>query len=237
MVKEDTTWYASKNEELDIELSQTKKGIDSQENKSKTSSQRNEQTCEEVKIELSQMKKGINSQENESKTSPKRNQQKSEEGLKIKLSHEKNGQESKDKKVQSSQGNDEQDSNYKKGDESPLILATISNIPEIVEEILIHHPESLEHTSKDGRNILQLAILYRHKEIFEMVVNSNVLTSSVLSATDHDGNSLLHMVGQKRKSQASERMQCPAFQLQKELLFFQVRPHLPLTNKHKYCEP
>ena len=131
MVKEDTTWNACKtDEELDIELSQTKKGIDFQENKSKASPEMNEQKSEkELKIELSQTKKGIHSQEYESKTSPERNEQKSEEKeLKIELSII-FGQESEDNKVQNSQGNDEQDSDkYKKGDESPLFLATISNI-------------------------------------------------------------------------------------------------------------
>ncbi|KAJ9689830.1 hypothetical protein PVL29_012481 [Vitis rotundifolia] len=92
-------------------------------------------------------------------------------------------------------------------------------------------------------NILQVAILYRHIEIFDVVVKSEVLPRSLLSATDDKGNSLLHMVGQKIKSQASERMQSPAFQLRKELLFFQkvksaCKMHLtkPLNKDHQTAE-
>ncbi|KAL6347347.1 hypothetical protein AAG906_016817 [Vitis piasezkii] len=109
---------------------------------------------------------------------------------------------------------------YKKSDEAPLFLATISNIQDIVEEILVCHPQALEHTNKEGMNILHVAILYRHIEIFDIVSKSELLARSLLSATDNKGNSLLHMVGLKRKSQASEKMQSPASQLQKELLLF-----------------
>ncbi|KAJ9705701.1 hypothetical protein PVL29_003669 [Vitis rotundifolia] len=99
---------------------------------------------------------------------------------------------------------------YKKSDEAPLFLTTISNIQEI----------ALEHINKEGMNILHVAILYRHIEIFDIVAKSELLARSLLSATDKKGNSLLHMVSLKRKSQASEKMQSPTFQLQKELLLF-----------------
>ena len=60
-------------------------------------------------------------------------------------------------------------------------------------------------------NILHAAILYRHTTIFDMVVESKVFVRSLLSTTDNNGNSLLHMVSQKRKNQVSERMQSPTF--------------------------
>ena len=60
-------------------------------------------------------------------------------------------------------------------------------------------------------NILHVAILYRHTAIFNMVVEFKVFARSLLSTTDNSRNSLLHMVNQKRKSQASERMQSPTF--------------------------
>ena len=84
-------------------------------------------------------------------------------------------------------------------------------------------------------NILHVAILYRHIEIFDIVAKSELLARSLLSATDNKGNSLLHMVGLKRKSQASEKMQSPAFQLQKELLLFKVHFYLPINDNHKHC--
>ncbi|XP_034698779.1 ankyrin repeat-containing protein ITN1-like isoform X2 [Vitis riparia] len=110
----------------------------------------------------------------------------------------------------------------KKSDEDPLFLATISNIPEIVEEIIINHPQALEYTNKEGMNILHVAILYCHIDIFDMVTEKfEALSKMLLSATDNKENSLLHMVGQKRKGQVSEKIQSPTLQLRKELLLFE----------------
>ena len=67
-----------------------------------------------------------------------------------------NGQESLETEGQNPQKNKGQNSNnYKKSAETPLFLATISNIKEIVEEILICHPKELEHTNWERMNILQ----------------------------------------------------------------------------------
>ena len=67
-----------------------------------------------------------------------------------------------------------------------------------------------------------------------IVAKSELLARSLLSAIDKKGNSLLHMVGLKRKSQASEKMQSLAFQLQKELLF-KVHFYLSINDNHKHC--
>ena len=110
----------------------------------------------------------------------------------------------------------------KKSDESALFLATMSNIQEIVKEVLNFQPKALKHTNKKGMNILHVAILYRHIDIFDMVIKHEVFSRRLLSATDDKGNSVLHMVSKKRKSQASEKMQSPALQLRDELLLFEV---------------
>ena len=123
----------------------------------------------------------------------------------------------------------------KKSDETPLFLATMSNIEEIVDKMLYFHPRAFTHTNKEGMNILHVTILYRHIDIFDMVVKSEVLARRLLSATDNKGNSVLHMVSQKRKSQASEKMQSPALQLQDELLLFEVHFYLPINHKHIHC--
>ena len=126
----------------------------------------------------------------------------------------------------------------KKSHEDLLFLATMSNTPQIVRQILIHHPQAIEHTNKEGMNILHVAILYRHDQIFDMVVEEfEVLSRRLLSATDNEGNSLLHMVGKKKKSQSREKMQNPAFQLQTEFVLFKVKFYLPINDKykHKHC--
>ncbi|KAL6332598.1 hypothetical protein AAG906_009918 [Vitis piasezkii] len=115
------------------------------------------------------------------------------------------GQESRKMEGQNPQKIEGQNSNKnKKSDETPLFLATISNIKEI----------------------------------------SEVLPRRLFLATDNQGNSLLHMVGQiNTKSQVNENMQNPAFQLRNELMLFQdvkkaCKMHLtePLNNDHQTAE-
>ncbi|XP_034697521.1 uncharacterized protein LOC117923373 [Vitis riparia] len=198
-----------------------------------------ESEIQEQSSELAQTEDGQESQTKDGQQSSKLPQ--IEDGQE---SQTKDGQQSQKKEEQNSQENKGQNSNkYKKSDETPLFLATISNIEEIVKEILIFHPQMLEHTNKEGMNILQVAILYRHNKIFDLLVKSTMLPRSLLSATDNEGNSLLHMFGQKRKSQANEWTQNPAFQLRKELLFFQevkqnCKMHLtkPLNKDHQTAE-
>ena len=145
------------------------------------------------------------------------------------------GQESRKMEGQNPQKIEGQNSNKcKKSNETPLFLATISNIKEIVEEILLYHPMELEHTNNEGMNILQVAILHQDEEIFDMLVKSEVLPRRLFLATDNQGNSLLHMVGQNIKSQASEEMQNPAFQLRNQLMLFQVHFNLPISDEYKH---
>ena len=122
----------------------------------------------------------------------------------------------------------------KKSNENALFLATISNIQEIVQEVLNFRPQALKHTNKEGMNILHVAIVYRHIYIFNMVIEHELLSRRLLSASDDEGNSVLHMVSQKRKSEASEKMQSPALQLRDELLLFEVYFDLSIHHKHIY---
>ena len=110
--------------------------------------------------------------------------------------------------------------------ETPLFLATMSGIIEIVEEILKVYPQAIEHVNKRGRNILHVAIKYRQIEIFEVVVKKEMLARRLIRMTDNVGNSILHMVGKKKRTgYAVEKIQSPALQLQKELILFEVNFH------------
>ena len=91
-------------------------------------------------------------------------------------------------------------------DERALFLATMSNIQVIVKEVLEFQCQALTHTNKEGMNILHVAIIYRHVDIFNMVIKHEVLSRRLLLVTDKEGNFVLRMVSQKRKSQTGEKM-------------------------------
>lgn len=109
-----------------------------------------------------------------------------------------------------------------------MFLATMSGIREIVEQILDVHPQAIEHINNRGKNILHVAVKYRQIEIFNLVVNNEMLARRLVRKTDEWGNSILHMVGKKRSGYIAEKIQSPALQLQKELLLFEVRFHYPI---------
>ena len=139
----------------------------------------------------------------------------------ISLSESKKEPEIKEHSSKSSQikeGQNSQESStikYKKSEESPLFLATMSDIKQIVKAVLNFRPQALEHTNKEGMNILHVAILYRHIDIFDMVIKFEVLARRLLSATDNEGNSILHMVSQKRKVKLVKRCKALHFSYEK----------------------
>ena len=71
---------------------------------------------------------------------------------------------------------------YKNNDERPLFLATMSNIEGIVRAVL-DRLEALNHINKEGMNILHMAILYPHIDIFDMMVKHKVFARRLLSTT------------------------------------------------------
>ena len=119
---------------------------------------------------------------------------------------------------------------YIRSKETTLFLATMSGIPEIVEEILKKYPQAIEHYNDQGRNILHVAINYRQIEIFDMVVKMEMPARRLLRATDAKGNSILHMVGKKGKRYVLRKSRSPAIQLQEELLLFEVHFHCSIHN-------
>ena len=121
--------------------------------------------------------------------------------------------------------------------ETPLFLATMSGIPEIVGEILKKYPKAIEHCNDQGRNILHVAINYRQIEIFDVVVKMEMPARRLLRATDTKGNSILHMVGKKEKRYVSRKTRSPAIQLQEELLLFEVHFHYPIHNLVRVHDP
>lgn len=107
--------------------------------------------------------------------------------------------------------------------ETPLFLATKSGCIEIVREILNTYLQAIEHIDDEGRNILHVAIKYRQLEIFELVSKMEGPIRRLVRKIDNNGNTILHMTGIKRTDYVPEKMEGPAFVLQEELLWYEVR--------------
>ncbi|XP_044483287.1 ankyrin repeat-containing protein ITN1-like isoform X1 [Mangifera indica] len=105
--------------------------------------------------------------------------------------------------------------------ETPLFLATQSGCLQIVKEILKTYPQAVEHIDDEGRNILHVAIKYRQLEIFELVKEKEAPMRRLVRKIDNNGNTILHMVGVKRKDFVPEKMEGPALVLHEELHWYQ----------------
>ncbi|XP_041025268.1 uncharacterized protein LOC121265645 [Juglans microcarpa x Juglans regia] len=106
--------------------------------------------------------------------------------------------------------------------DTPLFLATKSGCIDIAEEILKRYPQAIEHIDDKGRNILHIAIRHRRSKIFELVAKKEVPMKRLVRKFDSEGNSILHVVGVKRKGYIAEEMRGPALELREELQWFEV---------------
>ncbi|KAM1959836.1 hypothetical protein ACFX15_005062 [Malus domestica] len=108
---------------------------------------------------------------------------------------------------------------YKVYNFTPLLIATITGIMPIVEEILEQHPQAVEHVNYDERNILHLAIRNRRKEILNLIKSKPTVMSRLKEWIDCDGNTILHQAADRGyySKALSQKLIGPAMQLQEEL--------------------
>ncbi|KAG6641810.1 ankyrin repeat-containing protein At5g02620-like [Carya illinoinensis] len=105
--------------------------------------------------------------------------------------------------------------------DTPLFLATKTGCIDIAEEILKCYPQAIEHIDDKGRNILHIAIRHRRLKIFEVVAKQEVPMKRLVRKFDNEGNSVLHVVGLKRKEYIAEKIRGPALELREEMQWFE----------------
>ncbi|KAG5234699.1 ankyrin repeat-containing protein [Salix suchowensis] len=121
--------------------------------------------------------------------------------------------------------------------EMPLFTATRRGVKEIVELIIKRHPHAIDQRDKMNRSILDVAVMYRQRKIFDIIVKGEELPlDRMRRVVDNSGNTLLHHVADMKKNSGVTKPG-PALQLQEELKWFEqvekdIPPHYaPLLNK------
>jgi hypothetical protein len=112
--------------------------------------------------------------------------------------------------------------------ESPLFTATRRGIEKIVRLIIILHHLAIEKLNKEGQSILDVAVTYRQKKIFDFVKQQKIPFARLHRIVDSKGNTLLHRVAEKGKNSGVTKPG-PALQLQDELQWFEVSPFHPFV--------
>ncbi|KAG5234696.1 ankyrin repeat-containing protein [Salix suchowensis] len=121
--------------------------------------------------------------------------------------------------------------------EMPLFTATRRGVKEIVDLIIKVHPHAIDQRDKLNRSVLDVAVMYRQRKIFDIIVKGKKLPlARMRRVVDKSGNTLLHHVADMKKNIGVTKPG-PALQLQEELKWFElvqdkIPPHyVPLLNK------
>jgi ankyrin repeat protein len=64
---------------------------------------------------------------------------------------------------------------------------------EIIKELVIARRESIQ-VNLNGNSVLHLCVRYNHLDALKLLVESTNGDELFLSAKDHDGNSILHLI-------------------------------------------
>ncbi|XP_041026864.1 uncharacterized protein LOC121267049 [Juglans microcarpa x Juglans regia] len=107
---------------------------------------------------------------------------------------------------------------------TPLLIAATEGIVEIVHEILQHHPQAIEHLSKDEENILHVTISHRQIKVFKYLKKMDViLRCRLVSRLNVRGYTILHQVADIKNSREGNETGGggPAFVLSEELKWFE----------------
>ncbi|GKU89899.1 hypothetical protein SLEP1_g3971 [Rubroshorea leprosula] len=130
--------------------------------------------------------------------------------------------------------------------DTPLIIAASTGIKEIVNEIIEVYPQALEHVTRNGQNILHVAILHRN-DIFERIKAGKeevrkVVKQRLVLGIDNDGDTILHKAA-CAKYYHGGTTSTAALELQEELRWFRkvekmVPPHytIHLNNENHTAE-
>lgn len=111
--------------------------------------------------------------------------------------------------------------------DTPLLIAASNGIEEIVTEILLRYPQAIDHVSRNGQNILHVAIMYRQLGVFEHLENLGTEVGKLTTIIDNSGYSILHHAADTSYFSGGTRPGA-AWQLQEELRWFErVRQLIP----------
>ena len=119
-------------------------------------------------------------------------------------------------------------SSLTKKKEIPLFTATRRGIQEIVKLKIKLHPHAIDQRDEMNRSILDVAVMYRQKKIFDIVKEKEIPMARMRRVVDKSGNTLLHHVADMKKNSGVTKPG-PALQLQEELKWFEVSPFHPLV--------
>ncbi|KAK2969575.1 hypothetical protein RJ640_003582 [Escallonia rubra] len=118
-----------------------------------------------------------------------------------------------------------------------MLLAAKFGIDEIVGEILGRSSYAHTFADEDGHSVLHLAVMYRHENVFNAIVNglSAGCRKFLLESLDIKRNNILHLAGYRAQQQQLDLVSSAVLQMQHELQWFKEVDSLvmPEQRQHK----
>ncbi|CAL5328655.1 unnamed protein product [Camellia sinensis] len=103
---------------------------------------------------------------------------------------------------------------------NPLLVAAKLGIHEIIEEIVNSFPTAILDQNSEDRNIFELAVIKRHENVFNLLYQMGEYKQYITRLIDNEGNTLLHLVGNKAPIEKLNVVPGAALQMQRELQWF-----------------
>lgn len=104
----------------------------------------------------------------------------------------------------------------------PIILAAISGISELVEEILESFPPAIWSRNQEGHNIFLLAVENRRENIFNILYQMSEHKQLATQLRDIKRNNILHLAGKLAPPARLTLVSGAALQMQRELQWYKV---------------
>lgn len=104
----------------------------------------------------------------------------------------------------------------------PILEAACQNTYKVVHEILSRSPEAIQCTNKSGYDIIQLAVIHRSVEIYNLIYDIGERKNLYRTIVDSSKNNILHLAGKLAPSYELNRRTGAALQLQRELQWQEV---------------
>ncbi|CAI9293558.1 unnamed protein product [Lactuca saligna] len=106
--------------------------------------------------------------------------------------------------------------------ERPVHEAARKDAYEVVDEILMRCPEAIRYKDKSGYDIIQLAVMHRSQNIYELINILGERRNVYRTIEDSSQNNMLHLVGRLAPTHKLKLRTGAALQLQRELQWHEV---------------
>ncbi|KAM0031534.1 putative ankyrin repeat-containing domain, PGG domain, ankyrin repeat-containing domain superfamily [Helianthus debilis subsp. tardiflorus] len=99
----------------------------------------------------------------------------------------------------------------------PILEAACQNAYKVVDEILYRSPDVIQSTDANGYDIIQLAIIHRSENIYNLIYDIGERKNLYRTIEDSSKNNILHLAGKLAPSSVLNKRTGAALQLQWEL--------------------